>query len=225
MADSVLSLGFAHPALKGAAGALGRAGTLPFLQSPSGYTTNPGRKALRALLICIGLCFSKGFPCCLPASPEAWRAAFREALGSAPNEKDRSGEEMEARENFEPRGCWWVTKQWRGSSMVRYSENSAQRWQSKHDILSFTVIWERCCFPQVWAWDESAIPGQVSPKLTTHLFSAQGNMAENRRREKIHQKKLTKITLNYPGGCAGSTPVCWDQGRKPLLAHGGETLI
>lgn len=47
------------------------------------------------------------------ASPEAshavcqpcsWRAASREALGSAPDEKDRSGEEMEARENFEPRG-------------------------------------------------------------------------------------------------------------------------
>lgn len=151
--------------MKGAAGALRRAGSLPCPQSLNGYATNPGGKALRALLICIGSCLSKGFPCCLPASPEAWRAAFREALGRAPDEKDRSGEEMEARENFEPRGCWWVTKQRRGSSMVRYSENSAQRWQSKHDILSFTVIWERCCFP--WAWY-----GMTLPYLDRFLLSS-----------------------------------------------------
>lgn len=39
------------------------------------------------------------------------------------------------------------------------------------------------------------------------------------------KKTLTKITLNYPGGCAGSIPACWDQGRKPLPARGGKTLI
>lgn len=32
-----------------------------------GHSYKPRRKALRAWLICIGLCFSRGFPCCLPA--------------------------------------------------------------------------------------------------------------------------------------------------------------
>lgn len=41
--------------------------------------------------------------------------------GGVPNEKDGSGGEMEARENFEPRGCWCVTKQ--------------RRWQKHGQIL------------------------------------------------------------------------------------------
>lgn len=132
---------------------------------------------------------------------------------------------MEARENFEPRGCWWVTKQRRGSSMVRYSENSAQRWQSKHDILSFTVVWERCCFPQAWM----SLPYLHRFLLSSpHIYFQHKEIwlkIEEGKYTKKKKKNLTKITLNYPGGCAGSIPACWDQGRKALSAHGGKSPI
>lgn len=112
-----------------------------------------------------------------------------------------------------------MTKQRRGSSMVRYSENSAQRWQSKHDILSFTVIWESCCFPQAWA--RMSLPYLHSFLLgSPHFYFQHKEIWLKIEKEGKYTKKAQKTTLNYPGGCAGSISACWDQGRKPLSAHG-----
>lgn len=108
---------FAQPAPRGAAGALQRAGILPVL--PSAVATLPIKVEKLSMLCSSAL--DRVFPEASHAVCQARRAACRKALGSAPNEKDRGGEEMEARENFEPRGCWCVTKQ--------------RRWQQHGQIL------------------------------------------------------------------------------------------
>lgn len=124
---------------------------------------------------------------------------------------------MEARENFEPRGCWWVTKQRRGSSMVRYSENSAQRWQSKHDILSFTVVWERCCFPQAWM----SLPYLHRFLLSSpHIYFQHKEIWLKIEEGKYTKKKKKKPHKNNPELSWG---LCWL--HSSLLGSGQESSL